>query len=44
MFGITNKNLHLSITPIYLFLFILLTNEFLLIHSYVVINNGQDQV
>jgi len=43
MLGIGRKNFSSSMIPVYLFLFMLITNHFLFIHSFVVAHNDQDQ-
>jgi len=43
MFGTGRKNISSSMTPVYLFLFILIANQFLFIHSLVLIHYDQDQ-
>ncbi|CAF0719949.1 unnamed protein product [Adineta steineri] len=43
MFGIGRKNFGSSMIPVYLLSFILITNQFLFIHSFVIIHDDQDQ-
>jgi hypothetical protein len=44
MFGIGSKNMSSSMIPMYLFLCILIANQFVFIHSLVFIHHDQDQV